>query len=107
MLVLELDTPRAALLRSFWQARARALIVCGIAASLPFVACAETGPYATQGSESASDLVRCMELRPEICTQGYQPVCAMLSGGSEQTYASGYVACADARVLGYRLGPCK
>jgi hypothetical protein len=95
------------MLRSFRQVQARALIVCGIAASLQLVACAETGPHATQDSASASDLVRCTEPRPEICTQEYRPVCALLNDGSERTYASGCVACADARVLGYRPDPCE
>jgi hypothetical protein len=82
-------------------------VLLGLAAVLPLDGCAETGPYATQGSESAPDLIRCTEPRPEVCTQEYRPVCATLSDGGERTYASGCVACADVRVLGYRRDPCE
>lgn len=93
--------------RSFRQALARALIVRGIAASLLLSGCTETGSDETPGSASASDLVRCTAPRPEICTQEYRPVCALLNDGTQRTYASGCVACSDAKVLGYRPDPCE
>lgn len=48
----------------------------------------------------------CTEPRPEICTQEFIGVCATLADGSRRTAATGCTACADANVVGWRLGEC-
>lgn len=55
----------------------------------------------------AGAFVQCTEPRPQICTREYSPVCADLKGGGTQTYATGCVACADAKVKGYSPGACE
>jgi len=93
--------------RFSWRKHTRALVVCGIVASLQAGGCADTKPHEPQGTESSPNMIRCTEPRPEICTQEYLPVCAELKNGAERTYASGCVACSDAKVVGYRPDPCE
>ena len=56
---------------------------------------------------SANEMVACTEPRPEVCTQDYQPVCAVLRDGSLRTYSNGCSACSDPAVTGYREGACE
>ena len=56
---------------------------------------------------STEELVSCPETRPEVCSQDYRPVCAVLQDGSFKTYANGCNACADPAVTGYREGACE
>jgi hypothetical protein len=48
----------------------------------------------------------CEEPRPQVCTMEYNPVCARLDDGSQQTYSNGCGACADARVVAWREQAC-
>jgi hypothetical protein len=49
----------------------------------------------------------CPEPRPEVCTMQYEPVCAALKDGNNQTYSNGCSACIDKRVVGYNSGECR
>ena len=82
-------------------------MVCGIFVSLQIVGCTDTKPQQAEGSESLPNLIQCAELRPQICTQEYVPVCAYLKDGAKRTYASGCSACSDANVANYQLGQCE
>ena len=54
-----------------------------------------------------NEKVTCPEVRPEICTMDYNPVCGSLSDGSIKTYANGCGACSDRNVNSYSAGECK
>jgi hypothetical protein len=56
---------------------------------------------------SMQSMMTCTEPRPQICTQDYRPVCAMLQDGSLKTYSNGCNACSDPAVTGYREGACE
>lgn len=52
-------------------------------------------------------MVVCTEPRPQVCTQDYRPVCAMLQDGTFKTYSNGCNACSDPAVTDYREGACE
>ena len=52
-------------------------------------------------------MVACTQPRPEVCTQDYRPVCALLQDGSLKTYSNGCSACSDPGVTGYHEGACE
>lgn len=53
-------------------------------------------------------LILCPEIRPQVCTREYRPVCAWLPETRQwKTYATGCVACSDKHVLGYKEGACE
>lgn len=61
-----------------------------------------------QKAETAKmESVKCPELRPEMCTMDYNPVCGNLSNGSFKTYSNGCTACSDIEVLSYSEGECQ
>ena len=77
-------------------------------ALLALVGCSGPATRPEPASPLASDpITRCPELRPEVCTMEYAPVCGSLLAGGFRTYASGCNACADEAVAGYQNGPCK
>lgn len=49
----------------------------------------------------------CPEIRPEVCTMDYNPVCGQLSDGSFKTYSNGCNACVDPKVISYSQGECR
>lgn len=49
---------------------------------------------------------RCPDIRPQVCTMEYAPVCAELAGGGRREYSSGCNACADDAVVAHTAGPC-
>ena len=51
--------------------------------------------------------VKCPEVRPEMCTMDYNPVCGSLSDGSLITYSNGCNACSDPKVISYSHGECR
>jgi hypothetical protein len=53
------------------------------------------------------EMVTCTEPRPQVCTQDYRPVCAMLQDGSFKTYSNGCNACSDPAISGYCKGACE
>ena len=56
---------------------------------------------------SSKNLILCPEVRPQICTQDYNPVCARQEDGSWKTYPNGCTACGNPKVVGYGKGECK
>ncbi|MBC2712747.1 MAG: hypothetical protein HGJ94_17690 [Desulfosarcina sp.] len=52
-------------------------------------------------------MTACPEIRPEVCTQEYKPVCAQHANGNKQTYSNACSACADVEVVGYKPDACK
>jgi len=48
----------------------------------------------------------CPDPRPQVCTMNYLPVCGVLKGDSEKTYANACSACSDERVVGTNEGEC-
>lgn len=58
-------------------------------------------------STNTKQMVACTETRPQVCTQDYRPVCALLQDGNFKTYANGCNACSDPAVTGYREGACE
>ena len=51
--------------------------------------------------------LKCPEVRPEMCTMDYNPVCGNLPDGSFKTYSNGCNACSDLKVVSYFHGECK
>ena len=49
----------------------------------------------------------CPEMRPEMCTMDYNPVCGSLTDGSLKTYANGCNACSDQNVNSFSQGGCR
>ncbi len=58
-------------------------------------------------ADGTKEMAACTEPRPQVCTQDYQPVCAVLQDGSLKTYSNGCSACSDPAVTGYREGTCE
>ena len=52
------------------------------------------------------DLVFCPEIRPQMCTMQYDPVCAWHADGRSSTKGSACSACGDSGVKGYLPGEC-
>jgi hypothetical protein len=48
----------------------------------------------------------CPDIRPQVCTMEYAPVCARLVAGGTRQYSSGCNACADDAVASHVAGPC-
>ena len=65
-----------------------------------------TGCASNATTDTLSNLTRCPDQRPQICTREYNPVCAQLSDASTRTYATGCTACADENVVGWVAGEC-
>jgi len=63
--------------------------------------CASDSP-----KDALSNLTRCPEQRPQMCTREYNPVCAQRDDASTRTYATGCTACADPSVIGWVAGEC-
>ena len=57
-------------------------------------------------SKRPSDLVDCPEIRPQVCTMIYAPVCAMEKSGQFTSYSSDCTACSHEEVIGYQPGVC-
>jgi len=58
-------------------------------------------------ADGTKEMVACTEPRPQVCSQDYRPVCAVLQDGSLKTYSNGCSACSDPGVTGYRKGACE
>lgn len=70
--------------------------------SVMLAACNSTAKTTTEQS-----LETCPEVRPEICTMDYNPVCGNLANNEQRTYSNGCTACADTQVVGYTPGECR
>ena len=67
----------------------------------------ESGELKSRNPMGEQKMVACTEPRPQVCTQDYRPVCAMLHDGGFKTYSNGCNACSDPSVTGYREGVCE
>ncbi len=87
----------------------------GLLAVLALAGCAEYTPEKAEKTQPG--YIACLEPRPELCTQQYDPVCAERDTGircvttpcdsSEWLrYANACMACADSRVYGYVPRDC-
>jgi len=56
--------------------------------------------------EKPANLTDCPEVRPQVCTMIYAPVCAMEKDGQFRTYSSDCTACSHNEVVGYQSGEC-
>lgn len=65
-----------------------------------------TACHHSKGDADYSGLTLCPEVRPQICTREYRPVCATLADGKVKTYSTGCTSCADSNVVGYVASPC-
>ena len=83
------------------------LVLGGIVVLLQACGSTDTKPRRSQITESALDVVQCLEPRPQICTQVYIPVCAIMTDGTKRTYPSGCAACSDPSVVRYRPNRCE
>lgn len=78
----------------------------------PVVLCMATVTgYAAQHTASdsapgADERIPCQEVRPELCTMHYDPVCGLLKNGETKIYSNACSACRDYAVSGYRDGVC-
>jgi hypothetical protein len=83
----------------------RSIILKGLifTAILYLSACGTTQQPPTMKMDSH----QCSEVRPEMCTMDYNPVCGNLPDGSFKTYSNGCNACSDLKVISYSLGECK
>jgi hypothetical protein len=74
-----------------------------MASFLFFSACSPT--HQTASIDMAT--LTCPEVRPEMCTMDYDPVCGRLSDGSFKTFSNACNACTDQQVYSYYPGECK
>lgn len=56
--------------------------------------------------QNNTKIIQCEEIRPQICTMEYLPVCASMNNTNKRTYASGCSACSDINVTHYIPGEC-
>jgi len=82
------------------------------------IACQSTTPNISKANKTKPINFTCKELRPEICTQEYIPVCATRDTGircittpcpstEKVTYPNACTACADTKVYSYTLEACQ
>ena len=80
-------------------------------------ACQSTPFDSPDPSPKNTRLTICKEPRKSICTKEYRPVCAIRDTGircvttpcpstKEITYSNACTACADEKVISYRIGAC-
>ncbi len=83
---------------------------------LVLAGCVGGGPDAP--GDEAAKLIECTNPRPQVCTQQYDPVCALRDTGIRcvttpcdstewRRYSNACMACADPDVYGYQPFDCK
>jgi hypothetical protein len=78
--------------------------ICVLLAATIFVSACVSSKF--QPSEDVHS-TKCPELRPEMCTMDYNPVCGRFSGGSFKSFSNGCNACSDPKIVSYIPGECK
>ncbi len=78
-----------------------ALVLAGAGTGCVYV----PGEVARENAKSREDMEACPEIRPQLCTMDYTPVCGFTDSGRE-TFSNGCGACANAEVIGYIAGEC-
>ena len=63
-------------------------------------------PSPKDAAPGSTDVILCENPRPQMCTREYAPVCATLSNGTQQTYATACTSCSDTSVISYVDGEC-
>jgi hypothetical protein len=61
----------------------------------------------SETNSDMSELIKCPEERPEMCTMQYEPVCANLQDNTQQTFSNGCSACSGKETIAYQQGECK
>jgi len=80
-------------------------LISTVLLTFSLVACQTTDEVAEKTVEPA--LLMCLELRPQMCTMEYMPVCGSKIDASTKTYGNACGACADIEVSGYVVGACE
>ena len=71
---------------------------------VPFLAACTSADKGKAGL--MSDITRCEEPRPQVCTMDYRPVCASRRDGTTKTYSNGCGACSDIEVVSWVENAC-
>ncbi len=58
-------------------------------------------------TEYSGNYIECVQIRPEMCAQVFEPVCAKLGALNWKTYSNACRACADRNVIGFTTAPCE
>jgi len=62
---------------------------------------------ACQSTAIKQDLqTNCPDLRPQMCTMDFKPVCGVFSEGTTKTFSNACTACSDKNILGFQEGKC-
>lgn len=99
----------------------RPILIAALGATLLLLGCASPGtdpePSLSQSPPESStpgnpgpdprSFVVCKDPRPRVCTREHRPVCAHTMEGGLEERPNGCSACADAGILGHRLGTCR
>ena len=84
----------------------RNLLIRSVAAVLLGWILAGCGSSATNSPDMVEqDMEMCPEVRPQVCTMDYTPVCGTTISGRE-IFSNGCSACANSEVIGYAAGEC-
>ena len=95
------------------------ILAAALALGVATTGCAGGAANQEQPNPKGPAITACTQPRPEICTQEYDPVCALrdaaglcvsvpCDSATWRTYANACTACSDPKVLGYRPGgACK
>lgn len=80
-------------------------LVFGVFLSLLLMSCQSTEQAEIKADQVA--LTMCPDVRPQMCTMEYMPVCGSKNDASTKTYGNACSACGDAEVTGYIVGECE
>ena len=83
------------------------LIVASTLICISTLSCAMVSGQKPESKVVDKGLTICPEIRPEVCTRDYRPVCAEMKDGGFKTYSNGCTACTDQAVTAYRDGACE
>lgn len=84
----------------------RLLILGGAFIYLSTLSCTMVSKQKPESKITDPGLTTCPDVRPQVCTMDYMPVCAQLLDGGFKTYSNGCSACSDPDVTAYSDGAC-